>query len=95
MPNPSITRDSATPAFTLELIQDVLRRTYAESHRRANTPVRFAPSKHPFDDDTDDDLMDFPDTPEDVPTLPSCQTTAADNLGPEEIAEVQASGIDP
>jgi cell division protease FtsH len=95
MPDHSIVRKSATPAFTLDLMQDVLRRVYAESHRRAYTPVRFTPSKHPFDNDTDDDLMDFPDMPEDVPTLLSYQTTAADNLGPEEIARVQASGTDP
>jgi hypothetical protein len=95
MPRHSTVRDSATPAFTLELTQNVLRRVYAENHRRANSPVRFAQSKHPFDDDTDADLMDFPDTPVDVPTLPSYNTTAADNLGPEEIVELQARGIDP
>ncbi|UWR27917.1 AAA family ATPase [Sulfitobacter sp. S223] len=95
MPHHSIVRDSATPAFTLDLMQSLLRHVYVENHRRTNTPARFAPSKHPFDDDNDDDLMDFPDTPEDVPTLPSYQTTAADNLGPEEIAEWQSRGIDP
>ncbi|WP_050763182.1 AAA family ATPase [Roseobacter sp. GAI101] len=95
MPHPSIARDSATPAFTLDLMQNLLRHVYVENHRRTNTPARFASSKPPFDDDTDDDLMDFPDTPEDVPTLPSYKTTAADNLGSEEIAELQARGIDP
>jgi hypothetical protein len=95
MPHHSIARDGATPAFTLNLMQEVLRRVFAENHRRTNLPVRFTQSKHPFDDDNDDDLMDFPDTPEDFPTLPSYQTTAADNLGPEEIAEWQSRGIDP
>ena len=95
MPHHSIVRDSATPAFTLDLMQNLLRHVYVENHRRTNTPARFASSKPPFDDDTDDDLMDFPDMPENVPTLPSYKTTAADNLGSEEIAELQARGTDP
>jgi hypothetical protein len=80
MPHQSTARDSATPSFTLELMQDVLRIVYVEDVRRTNKPVRFAPAKHSFDDENDDELMDFPDTPECVPALPISHTTAADNL---------------
>lgn len=43
MPYHSIVRDSATPAFTLDPMQDVLWRVYVENHRRANKRADIEP----------------------------------------------------
>lgn len=93
MPQLSPARDSAVPSFKLTLMQDVLRLVYAEDAVRKHKPVRFAPATVPFEDD--EELMDFPDTPERASFLPLYHSTAADDLDPGQIAAFHASGIDP
>ena len=94
MPYQTIARDSATTTFSLDLTLAVLGLIYAEHADRHGTPARFETLIN-SDQDDDDELMDFPDTPAYAVPLPTFSRTAADLLAPDEIAKSLERDIDP